>query len=508
MTMNFFKRAITSVQRRPGKSLILLLLVFVLGTIISGAISVGQAVGNTETALRRRLPAIVSLESDWEAMEEESRLTGEWPRAERLTPEMIRTIAELPQVSHYDYSLRVWELSSNQLQRYESDTMGGGMWRPGPDDRVHLDVRGVQNPRVIDIEEGLINLVDGRVFTEQEVTTAAEIHPALISREFAQVNNLSLNSFFDADVLIWNWDEGMLWAEDHSEENIFASATFTFEVIGIFEPVIRPDQENDHDAQWRIQELQNRIYSTNLMAEAVQRFQHENHLLMAEEAGVLDEILEWESEEFSPWFDNMFVLHDPLDIEAFREEAMTMLPQFWLVADLSNAFSDISNSMETLQWIASLVLWVSVGATLLILSLLITLFLRDRKHEIGIYLALGEKKGKVISQIMLEVVVISAIGVTLALFTGNLLSSGISQTMLRNDLANQSDDHFGMGGGSNLEWMFGVDFTQEEMLESYSVSLDATTILIFYGVGLGTVMLSTIVPILYVTSLDPKKIMM
>lgn len=62
--MNLLKRAITSISRRPGKSLILLVLIFALASLIAGAISVQRAVINTETNLRRNMRPIVNLEYD------------------------------------------------------------------------------------------------------------------------------------------------------------------------------------------------------------------------------------------------------------------------------------------------------------------------------------------------------------------------------------------------------------------------------------------------------------
>lgn len=64
-----------------------------------------------------------------------------------------------------------------------------------------------------------------------------------------------------------------------------------------------------------------------------------------------------------------------------------MLPEFYIVSDVSSAFSNLESSMERMLWIADIVLVVSMVTTLLILSLLITLFLRDHRYVMGIYLS-------------------------------------------------------------------------------------------------------------------------
>ena len=70
--MNFLKRATISILRRLSKSIILLLLVFILGTVIAGAISVQGAINNTSANLRRQMRPIVSIElDDWQTIAEE-----------------------------------------------------------------------------------------------------------------------------------------------------------------------------------------------------------------------------------------------------------------------------------------------------------------------------------------------------------------------------------------------------------------------------------------------------
>jgi putative ABC transport system permease protein len=148
-------------------------------------------------------------------------------------------------------------------------------------------------------------------------------------------------------------------------------------------------------------------------------------------------------------------------------------------------------------------------AFLLVLGLLITLFLRERKHEMGVYLALGEKRKNIIFQILTEVVVISSIAIVISLFIGNLLADHLSQRMIRNEMiVNATPQNFDMGSLNDLNRMgFGFWMTHEEMLEAYSVSLDAPTVFIFFGIATGMIILSTTVPTIYLTKLNLKDIL-
>ena len=206
-------------------------------------------------------------------------------------------------------------------------------------------------------------------------------------------------------------------------------------------------------------------------------------------------------------------LTDVNEIEAFKDAVAPLLPPLMEVEDLTNSFSSISSSMENLQEITNWILLITIGSSLLILSLLITLFLRDRRYEMGVYLALGEKKSRIISQILIEVVATAFIGITLAVFTGNLISGVMSQTMLRSELiADTNNNQIDMGfciGCDPLEDMgFAQEMSPEEMLEAFDVSINIATVGLFYAVGLGAVIFSTIVPVIYVVTLNPKKVLM
>ena len=145
---------------------------------------------------------------------------------------------------------------------------------------------------------------------------------------------------------------------------------------------------------------------------------------------------------------------------------------------------------------------------------MVLLFLRDRKHELGIYLSFGEKRGRVIAQIMVEVLVIAVVSMTVSVFTGNALAQGVSGALIQNQIAQDAQDNTepghitqptpSIGGFDNL----GPNLDTSDVLEAYQVQLTPEYLMIFYIVGLGVVALSAVVPMVYIVRLNPKKIMM
>jgi len=516
--MNFFKRALTSIQRRPGKTVILLLLVFILGTVISGAIAVEGAVSNTNRNLRHNLRPIVTFEEDWQARDEYIEANGlDWDDVpeEFLTPAMVREIGRLPYVEHYEYSIGTG-LETTELTEYHfgMEDMDSGMF-VRDSEMAWIPIRGTSESELLQVREGIFEIVDGRTFTDAEITAATDVHPVIVSSGFARVNDLSINDTFTVPIRVnlphpdGSWDEN--W--EASDESTFAEEVFEFQIIGLIDPVEEIDP-SDWEARDRVENGLRTMHMPNVTVEAISNFQLDAMIEMFEYLG--DEVDEWtqawierlrEQDELP--VTSVMVLNDALDIDAFREEAMELLPAFWRVLDMSNAFNDISTSMESLQNIATWVLRVAIGATLLILSLLITLFLRDRRHEMGVYLALGEKKGRIVSQILLEVTMTAVIGITLAVFTGNMISGAMSRNMLRNELAaQQEDNHFHMEWNEFNNLGLNQTMSHDDMLEAFDTSPTLGTIGLFYVVGLGAVIFSTIAPVMYVVALNPKKVLM
>jgi len=514
--MNFLKRAKTSILRSPGKSAILLILVFILGTIIAGALAVEGAVLSTEENLRRNMPSVVSIGVDEQQVIDYYLTNGEFPEVSGFTADLVRSIGELPYVRDFNYSIGAW-LGSLELDGY-LPTMEGMFpgWNEQPDHfPSFFDIVGLSGANLIPLNEGVIELVGGRMLTEAEIanTDPSDITPALVSSAFAQMNNLSVGSIFTlSNKIHQGMDSGLPDSELWLEENLFAYARYEFEIVGLFDMVDRQVVEaHDMDTYFLHQTMLNQIYVSNWFAEQAEQFRA---LVRQEREGET-------TENSEPTLTSIFILEDPREIEDFWRTVEPMLPDFVTIDDLTNTFEAISTSMSTLLEIADWILWVAIGATFLILSLLLTLFLRDRRYEMGIYLALGEKKGKIISQILLEVLAISVVGISIAVFAGTAISSNLSRMMLQNALTAETNPVSAGGGGESGMFFVvsgstsldalgfgGEALTADEMIEAFDLSLDGQIVLIFYTIGLMAVVVSTLVPIAYITKLSPKKILM
>jgi len=518
--MNHFKRAYISITRKPFKSIALFFIVLLLGTLASGAISVSQAIRNTEINLLRRIPPVSTIDIDMEAHHEYVELHGEWPDIERLSSELFETIGNLPYVRAFDFAVYGSFFSTDfilptdttpylDIYGFDEEVLQANLmfnsYRIKTGEFEHFLVKGVHNPNVIDMEEGIIELTSGRIFTQDEMENSSPV--AILPQALAYANNLDIGSTFTLEMRIYDTFgfTGNFIGDFELGASLLVVDEIEFEVIGIFEPTVVMDVNSTTVDVFNHIELNTRIYvplniatlSQQLLIEHVERF-HPESLIYHYNYGHFE------------YRDVIFALYDSLDLIQFNEAAQSLLPEFWMIRDLTDEFTAISNSMAIMQDISN---WIVIGtsiSTFSVLGLLIILLLRDRKEEIGIYLALGAPKKSIMTQIFTEVITISMVAIFISLFMGNIAASEISYTMLRQDLVYNPNvfpnqdmsirDFNSMG--------YSIHMTGEDMLEAYNVSLDLRTTLIFYGVSTGFITSATVIPLIYILKLNPKDILL
>ena len=489
--MNHFKRAWLSVIRRKGKSLILLVLIFVLGNVIAGAFSIQQASKNVEKTIKYQLGSIATIALDNDAIMKEMETNPDFDFSIKgLSVKDIETIGATDSVKYYDYSIMA-TLQSDTIKNVESNNPG--VLRQSPTEgqqRSMFELRGINNPNVTLITEGKISLTNGRVFNADEVKAGKLV--VMASEPFMKENNLSVGDMLTLSNIITG-------SSENGEMTDIEKRDVTFEIIGTFtSETIKEKKENDINAQFFQGQYDNLLLTPNKVAYeeaayALEGFQKQYPEMFENQTLTTEEYI---MQYVSP----VFALNDPKDVESFRAAVDPTLPKFYKVNTSSDAYDSIAGPVKAMDSMAQITLIVAVSATILILSLVIVLFLRDRKHELGVYLSLGDRRGRVVGQIVMEVMMVAFVGLTLSLVTGNYLAKGLSSNLMK-----PSDDPmFGMPMYNE----FASDLNEGDVLEAYKVELTPEYVGLFYLIGLSVTAASTIVPTVYITRLNPKKIMM
>jgi putative ABC transport system permease protein len=170
----------------------------------------------------------------------------------------------------------------------------------------------------------------------------------------------------------------------------------------------------------------------------------------------------------------------------------------------------MTSSMEDLEDLSQGILFGANLTTAIVLVLLLMLFLRERKAEIMIYIALGENKIRILLQILFEILIVSVVGINLALIFSTSVAERISTQMLKTDLIQRSEipiNHISIDSRSLYGMGFRFEMSIEEMLQHYQVNLDISVIFAIFGTILLIILLSTLAASLYMMHLKPKEVL-
>ncbi|WP_086312937.1 hypothetical protein A5821_000508 [Enterococcus sp. 7F3_DIV0205] len=488
--MNFIKRALCSVTRKKGKSLILFAVIFVLGNVIAGSIAIQQSTQNVEKSVKKQLGGTATIQLDYENNQDE--FAKEDLKIEQLKVDLMKKIGDSPYVKYYDYNA-VTMIQTKNLKSASLDSEQSGGMMEG------VTLKGSNYPKILDVEEKNIKLVEGKVFTQEDIDNGKNV--GLISSKVAEENGLSIGDQMVMDSRAFDYTES-------GEEKEIFKIDIPIEIIGIFEPTTvemkdkenkKNDEQNMNQQFMSLQQL-NTVYLPNKTVLEINK----DYLEKLKKADPNSPFLSDENQE--EYYTPVYVLNSPDDVEAFKEETQPLLPKLYTVKASTDQYEQIGGSMKKMSQISGYVVMIAVIATLLIISLVVLLFMRDRKHELGIYLSLGDKRSHVMGQIMIEMLIISGIALILSLITGNFLGKMVSESLLNSDILNSANDQMNMFMG--FDGLGSTELTTDDIMNAYEVKFSLGYIVTYLVVGLGTVLLAAILPLLYIVRLNPKKIMM
>ncbi|MGX7262752.1 ABC transporter permease [Enterococcus crotali] len=489
--MNFMKRALCSVTRKKGKSLILFAVIFVLGNVIAGSIAIQQSTQNVEKSVKKQLGGLATIQLDYENNQEE--FAKEDLKIEPLKVDLMKKIGQSSYVKYYDYNagtmVQTKDLKSATLDSDQSGAMMEG-----------LSLKGSNYHKILDVEENRIKIVEGKVFTQEDIDNGKNV--GLISSKVAEENGLSVGDQMVMD------SRGYDYSDEGGQKEIF-KIDIPIQIIGIFEPTTvemkdkeekKEKKEQDMNQQYMSLQQINTVYVPNKTVLEINKDYLEKLKKVDPESPFISD--DDEGEYYTP----VYVLNNPDDVEAFKQETQPLLPKLYTVNASTDQYEQIGGSMKKMSQISGYVVLIAVIATLLIISLVVLLFMRDRKHELGIYLSLGDKRSHVMGQIIIEMLIISGIALILSLITGNFLGKMVSESLLNSDILSSTNDQMNMFIG--LDGLGSTELTTDDIMNAYEVKFSLGYIITYLVVGLGTVLLAAILPLLYIVRLNPKKIMM
>ncbi|QIK69374.1 ABC transporter permease [Erysipelothrix sp. HDW6C] len=476
--MGVIKRTWVSITKRKGKSLILLLVVFVIANVIAGAVSVNNASEQLNNVMKGQLGAKARIEQDLSKMG-----TAVF---KPVTAEVAETVAKLTQVKSVDYSIEVG-MGSDKVKSYSVDKD----YDPDDDEFAfaRFSFKGSNSSKPSDFAAGTAQLLEGVM-----PSTERGSKEIIITKTLAEKNKLKVGD--TATFYLGNAVNDVKNRRFDVKEKI----PYEFKIVGIYN---KASTSSGPDAEYSKEIDANTIYTNLGIATEIDALKA--NFDYAHDTQRTNETLEQYLSSVTPTYE----LKSSDDIDSFIAEASKLIDtNGYKITSSKDSFKSVSGSIASMKEISNLILIFGTGAAILILTLVLVLFLRERKHEFGIYQALGEAKVKTTVQVALEVLIIAMLGISLSIYSGNKLAEGLSKQMITTQLATKPEETSNIPGFVPMEEAPLSTVDEAEIAKNFEVSIDSNYIIGLYSLVLGASMVSILISAGYILSLNPREILL
>ncbi|MCD2333949.1 ABC transporter permease [Bacillus cereus] len=473
--MNFMKRAILSMKKRIGTSLILMAVFLIVTNLVLSGFTIQNASKKAADAARKKLGADVTLGLDFDKIGQKAKETGEMPNPPQPDAKETDQLAKSKYVKDYNYIASTFGISdglklvgASEGEEEGKGKVGMTAARGGSSSGTEIDMNAsfmIEGVRKTALQESFKNgkskIIDGKPITEQ----MKDQNVALMEKRLAELNNLKVG------------DKVKVQSGDKKE-------TLEVEIIGIYET---NEQAMGQQAP-PIMDPANKLYMP-----------HSTMKKLEVDQGISSGQV-------------VYFLNDPQYIDAFKKEAKKSNIDFnyYKLDAHDSLYKQMIGPIENISSTSQMIIYIVSIAGAIILGLIIMLSIKGRRKEMGILLSIGEKKWKLMAQFVVEVVCVAILAFGLSITTGAKVSQYIGDNLLSNEIATASEETDTSQHGTVM--MAGPGGTlqnqKEDPIDKIDVSVTGEDVGKMGGIGLAIAIIATLLPALSILRLNPKQILL
>ncbi|EPO1000497.1 ABC transporter permease [Listeria monocytogenes] len=496
--MNFFKRAWLSMKARKGRSVLQLIIFTVVCVLILSGFTIQSAADKASELAREQLGGTVTLtvdrEKQMQAMRDEaassdSSSTESKPQFESSPIDVsdANELAKLNHVASYNYYSSTQALasgfdpiessgdtsSSNDESSTTAETQGPGGGQGGPQMvDADLSISGLLDSATsTDFEAGTSELTSGVAITSAD----KDKNVAMVEENLAEEND---------------WKVGDSFTVTSSDGN----TKVTLKIVGIYKTT---DSGSDMAQNFSFLNPYNKVYVPYTVANTIKGSNYKNTVDSA-----------------------VYTMDDAANISAFEKEAKKVDSIDWDTFKLDandTLYQQMIGPINSVTSFSKNVVYIVSIAGALILGLLVMMQVRDRKYEMGVLLAIGEKRGKLIAQFFVEILIVALVSFGLAAasshyvaqLAGNQLlaqqNSSTNETTTSTE--NRGPGDGGQGGPGGIGESVSNLTKNTEQIKELDIQVTLEDMLKMGGIGIGIAFISVLLPAALVLRMNPKTIL-
>lgn len=478
--MGTTKRAFLYVTRKKGKSILLFFILLIMSTFVLTGLSTQKASQEAQKNLREALGGEFYVSVELSESNPYFRRVDDGEGALDLytelpvTRDMINAIMEIGGIEKYDASAQT--LVATNLTIFPGNVPLKGELN----NKIYArTVAGTENNSFF--QSGIMELTEGKHITGNESNAA------VISRDMADQNSLQIG------------DSISLQADEEAKVKI----------IGIYE-IRKPDP----------------AYASIVTYEKL-----ENQIFI--DTSALQDLF---GDMPVGFYEVAFSVYDPAQLDSIMAEVKGLFAIDWRafeVAADNQTYLDAAAPLQKLQALVSSTIWVIALVSVVILSLILTMWGRSRIHETGVFLSLGIGKMRIIGQYLAEVLMIAVIAFGCSYFTSSAVAGQLANGLLQQNILASEEQAAGVtitkkdGFSEDVVVSIKDDSALSDMpsgqdtapevevaadgaeadTEQISVTIDFYNMLQLYLIGIIVIILSVGISSLSVMRLKPREIL-
>lgn len=468
--MYIIRRALKRITRQYKQSILLFLVMVILFIFYGSAWVIDIAAENLEGEIKGKIGAYIMVSKTEVPMELSSPLAS------------FSTMRTMAQEMALDHPVQYYDISL-----HETVTTAGN-------ESSTLILKGVEQGPGLSFLEGDVSLVSGDALNQN-----SDIHDAIISEEIAKRYELALGDSLELK----------FWLVDPIDR--LSDYSLNVKVAGLFR--VKPDIRHERMDPEYVEHMNHEIYVLNdfvyehaFFRQSILKFEEESAFLGSQQS--YEQWVEDLSDINKRILDSRlscsaltFRLQNIEAVDSFKKELQLLIGDDEEIRVSTEKYERMALGIISLQNLAHNVQIITFAAMLLGIPLVLFLTLRDRKREFGILRALGASGRKIYYQVLLETILITSLAISLSLVGSYYLSEyySLNHLQIAQD-PSQQEVSFGIGSVDTLEL--------DDIVSSYKILFPSQMILSVYIIGLAVSLSGTLLPLIYFTSLNLRRLLL
>lgn len=450
--MYIFQNALKNIVRNRGRNILMAAIIFAIITTTVVTLMINNTASSIIDDYKNRFGTEVTISPN---MEKYKSAMERGKEIKEPTPEQYVEFSESEYIlkSILKNSASCTSKTLESIGQSSGGMMGGGY--------VTMPTMRLLGNNWADFDNGFREVIDGKMPEAKD--------ECIVSSDFADMNNLSVGDTIQIEGMVLSQDEGLV-----------QPINYNLLVTGIYFDTTDPNG--------------NSIMPSALM-------NRRNEIL------TVFETLQLGSAGMS--VSATYYLKNPLMLSDFEKELSAKgLDDIYDISVDEAGYKAVIDPVEGLRSVSITFMIVVLILGAIILVLLSSIAIRERKYEIGVLRAMGMKKGKVALGIWSELVIITMFCLVIGIGVGTLVSQPVTNTLLAQQIENAQEAAQSPSNGKLMMVVGGSSSSTENPIDELDVSLGVDTVIEIVIISLLLASVAGLAAISKITKYEPIKILM